>query len=153
MSNHFVIGLAVAAATGGLLGSAVRAQAPSTTTTTTAAASVTAGVYTADQAKRGQMVYGDACAKCHLDDLSGGATSPPLKGADFLSGWKGKSVGALFDEVRMTMPFDSPGSLTPAQYADVLAYVFSENKFPPGDKELDKDPAPLQQIKIEAPAP
>jgi mono/diheme cytochrome c family protein len=152
MSNHFVRGLVVAAATGGFLGSALRAQAPSTTTTTTTtAASVTAGVYTADQAKRGQAVYSDSCAKCHLDDLSGGATSPPLKGADFLSGWKGKSVGALFDEVRMTMPFDSPGSLTAAQYADVLAYLFSENKYPAGDKELDKDPAPLQQIKIEAP--
>jgi mono/diheme cytochrome c family protein len=148
MSNHFVLGLAVAAATGGFFGSALRAQAPATTTT---ASSVTAGVYTADQAKRGQALYGDSCAKCHLDDLSGGATSPPLKGNDFLSGWKGKSVGALFDEVRMTMPFDSPGSLTAAQYADVLAYVLSENKFPPGDKELDKDPAPLQQIKIEAP--
>jgi mono/diheme cytochrome c family protein len=151
-SHHFVIALAAAMVTGGLLGSAVRAQAPSTTTTTTTtAASVTAGVFTADQAKRGQTVYADACAKCHLDDLSGGATSPPLKGADFLSGWKGKTVGALFDEVRMTMPFDSPGSLTAAQYADVLAYVFSENKFPAGQKELDKEVAPLQGIKIEAP--
>ena len=61
------------------------------------------------------------------------------------------TVGALFDEVRMTMPFDSPGSLTPAQYADVLAYIFSSNSFPAGAKELDKDVAPLQQIKIEAP--
>jgi len=33
---------------------------------------------------------------------------PPLVGDDFLGGWKGKSVGDLFDEVRMTMPFDSP---------------------------------------------
>ena len=141
MSNRFFIALAAAMVTGGLFGSALRAQAPT---------SVTAGVFTAEQAKRGQMVYGDACAKCHLDDLSGGATSPPLKGDDFLGGWKGKSVGALFDEVRMTMPFDSPGSLTAAQYADVLAYIFSENKYPAGAKDLDKDPAPLQQIKIEA---
>jgi mono/diheme cytochrome c family protein len=142
MSTRFVIGLAVVVATGGFLGSALRAQAPT---------SVTAGVYTADQAKRGQMVYGDACAKCHLDDLTGGATSPPLKGDDFLSGWKGKSVGALLDEVKMTMPFDSPGSLTAAQYADVLAYILSENKFPAGPKDLEKDLTPLQQIKIEAP--
>jgi mono/diheme cytochrome c family protein len=141
MSNRFIIGLTVAVA-GGLLGSVLRAQG---------AASVTAGVYSADQAKRGQTVYGDACAKCHLDDLSGGATSPPLKGDEFLSGWKGKSVGALFDEVKMTMPFDSPGSLTAAQYADVLAYILSANKYPAGAKELQSDPAPLQQIKIEAP--
>src|SRR5262245_51956641 len=106
MNIRFITGLTVVALIGALLGSALRAQGPT---------SVTAGVYSADQAKRGQAVYSDSCAKCHLDDLSGGATSPPLKGDDFLSGWKGKTLGALFDEVRMTMPFDSPGSLTPAQ--------------------------------------
>ena len=142
MNIRFITGLAIAAATGGLLGSALGAQAPT---------SVTAGVYSADQAKRGQTVYNDSCAKCHLDDLSGGATSPPLLGNEFIGNWKGKTVGALFDEVRMTMPFDSPGSLTPAQYADVLAYMLSVNKFPAGEKELDKEPEPMQQIKIEAP--
>ena len=143
MQNRVLLGLTVVL-TGGLLGSALRlhAQAP---------ASVTAGVYTADQAKRGQTVYGDACAKCHLDDLSGGATSPPLVGDNFLGGWKGKTLGALFDEVKMTMPFDSPGSLTPAQYADVLAYILQSNKYPTGAKELDKEAGPLQGIKIEAP--
>ena len=151
MSSRFVIGLAAAAVAGGLWGSALRAQGQTTTTSTTAGGSVTDGVYTADQAKRGQAVYGDACAKCHLDDLSGGATSPPLVGNDLLGGWKGKSLGALFDEVRMTMPFDSPGSLTAAQYADVVAYLLQSNKYPAGEKELDKDPAPLQAIKIEPP--
>jgi mono/diheme cytochrome c family protein len=140
MSTRFFIGLTAVAITGGLLGAALRAQGPTT---------VTAGVYTAEQAKRGQTAYNDSCAKCHLDDLSGGATSPPLQGAEFLGNWKGKTLGALFDEVRMTMPFDSPGSLTAAQYADVVAYVLSANKFPAGSKEMDKDPAPLQQIKIE----
>lgn len=150
MNTRFVIGLAVAAATGGLFGSAVRAQGQ-TTTTTTAGGSVTAGVYTADQAKRGQTAYNDACAKCHLDDLSGGATSPPLVGNDFLNGWKGKNLGALFDTLKMTMPFDSPGSLTPAQYADVLAYMLQANKYPAGQKELDKEMAALQAITIEPP--
>ena len=143
MNTRFLIGLTIVAATGALLGSAVRAQAPAT--------SVTDGVYSAAQAKRGQTTYNDSCAKCHLDDLSGGATSPPLQGAEFLSNWKGKTLATLFDEIRMTMPFDSPGSLTPAQYADVLAYMLSTNKFPAGEKELDKDPAPMQTIKIEAP--
>jgi len=143
MNTRFLTGLAAVATTGALLGAAVRAQSPAT--------SVTAGVYSAAQAKRGQGVYNDSCAKCHLEDLSGGATSPPLQGAEFLGNWKGKTLGAFFDEVRMTMPFDSPGSLTPAQYADVVAYVLSANKFPAGEKDLDKEPAPLQNIKIEAP--
>jgi mono/diheme cytochrome c family protein len=151
MNARFVIALAAAAATGGLLGSALRAQGQSTTTT--AGATVASGVYTADQAKRGQAVYVEVCSKCHLDDLSGGPTSPPLVGDDFLGGWKGKTVGTLFDEVRTTMPFDSPGKLTPEQYADVIAYIFSANKFPAGDKELAHEMAPLEQIQIDARKP
>jgi mono/diheme cytochrome c family protein len=143
MSSRFVIGLAVAAATGGLLGSALRAQGQPAGTT------VTSGVYTSDQAKRGQAIYVDACAKCHIEDLSGGKDSPPLVGDDFLGGWRGKTVGDLFDEVRMTMPFDSPGKLTQEQYADVLAYIFSANKFPAGGTELAHDTAPLQKIQID----
>ena len=146
MNTRFVIGLAVAAASGGLLGSALRAQEQP------AGATVTSGVYTSDQAKRGQAIYVDACAKCHIEDLSGGKDSPPLVGDDFLGGWRGKSVGDLFDEVRMTMPFDSPGKLTAEQYSDVIAYIFSANKFPAGDKELDHDTAPLQKIQIVKPS-
>ena len=141
MIRRFVIGLAAVAVTGGLLGSALRAQDGAT---------VASGVYTADQAKRGQAFYVDACSKCHLEDLTGGKDSPPLAGDDFLNGWKGKTVAALFDEVRMTMPFDSPGKLTPEQYADVLAYIFSANKFPAGATELAHEVAPLQQIQIVA---
>jgi mono/diheme cytochrome c family protein len=149
MSSRFVIGLAVAAATGGLLGSALRAQGQPAAT---AGATVTSGVYTSDQAKRGQAIYVDACAKCHIEDLSGGKDSPPLVGDDFLGGWRGKTVGDLFDEVRMTMPFDNPGKLTAEQYSDVIAYIFSANKFPAGDKELDHDTAPLQKIQIVKPS-
>jgi mono/diheme cytochrome c family protein len=149
MNIRFVIGLAVAATTGGLLGSALRAQGQSATA---AGVTVTSGVYTSGQAMRGQAIYVDSCAKCHIEDLSGGKDSPPLVGDDFLGGWKGKSVGDLFDEVRMTMPFDSPGKLTAEQYSDVIAYIFSANKFPAGDKELDHDTAPLQKIQIVKPS-
>ena len=141
MSCRFVIGFGVSLAAGSLWGGTLGAQQ--------ASRSVSSGVYSADQAKRGQTLYMNECAKCHLDDLSGGKDSPPLVGDDFLNGWKGKTMGALFDEVRMTMPFDSPGKLTPEQYADLLAYLLSANKFPAGDKELEHDVAPLQAIRIE----
>jgi mono/diheme cytochrome c family protein len=149
MHTRFVIGFFAAAVTGALLGSAVRAQQSTTSTTTTAGGTLSSGVYTADQAKRGQAVYSDACSKCHLDDLSGGTGSPPLVGDEFLKGWTGKTVGALFDEVRMTMPFDNPGGLKAEQYADVIAYLFSANKFPSGSQELAHDVAPLQAIQID----
>ena len=146
MHTRFITGLAVIVATGALLGSVVGTQAP-----TPAPGTATNGLYTAAQAKRGETLYNDSCGKCHLDDLSGGASSPPLKGDDFLKNWNGKTLASLFDELRMTMPFDSPGSLTPAQYADVLAFMLSANKFPAGAQELNKDPAPMAQIKIQAP--
>jgi S-disulfanyl-L-cysteine oxidoreductase SoxD len=142
MNNRFIIALVSSAVVGGLMSSGLRAQQ--------GAASVSAGVYTADQAKRGQAVYSMSCANCHLEDLSGG-TSPPLAGMDFLNNWKGKTIGALFEQTKMTMPFDNPGGLTAAQYADVIAYILSMNKFAAADKELPSDAAPLQQITVDDP--
>jgi mono/diheme cytochrome c family protein len=139
MNSRFLIGLSVVVVAGAVCGSALKAQQ---------AVSVSSGVYTADQAKRGQAVYADACSKCHLEDLSGG-TSPPLAGNEFLGAWKGRTVGALFDQLKMTMPFDNPGGLMPAQYADIVAYMLNMNKFPAGDKELASEPAALQQITID----
>jgi mono/diheme cytochrome c family protein len=140
MTSRFVIGLA-AVGVGTIWGAALLAQQP--------AKMVSSGVFSADQAKRGQAVYMTECAKCHLDDLSGGKDSPPLVGNDFLSGWKGKTVGELFDEVRQTMPFDGPGRLTPEQYADVISFILSSNKFPAGMDELAHEVAPLKQIGID----
>jgi hypothetical protein len=59
-------------------------------------------------------------------------------------------VGAVFEQLQMTMPFDSPGGLTAEQYAEVLAYVLSVNKFPAGNKELAHEIPPLQQIVFDA---
>ena len=142
MNHRFVVGLAVAVVAGGLWGTALQAQQ-------TAAVSASSGVYTADQAKRGKAVYTESCEKCHLEDLTGG-TSPPLAGNEFLSAWKGRTLGALFEQIRMTMPFDSPGKLSAEQYADVLAYIFSANKYPTGTIELAHDVGPLQKIQIDA---
>lgn len=143
MTSRIAIGVTVAMIAGGISGSALRA-APQAS-----GSLVTSGVYTADQAKRGQATYVELCSKCHLEDLSGGKDSPPLVGNEFLGGWKGKTVAAFFEEVRMTMPFDAPGSLKPEQYIDVIAYLFSANKFPAGDKELANDSAALEQIKFQ----
>jgi cytochrome c len=138
MTSRFMIGLA---AVGAMWGVALTAQQPSKM--------VSSGVFSADQAKRGQTVYMAECSKCHLDDLSGGKDSPPLVGNEFLSGWKGKTLGELFDEVRQTMPFDSPGKLMPEQYADVIAFILSSNKFPAGSAELGHEVAPLKDIGID----
>ena len=46
--------------------------------------SVWDGVYSADQAKRGQERYNAQCASCHGQTLEGGESAPPLAGGEFL---------------------------------------------------------------------
>jgi mono/diheme cytochrome c family protein len=120
---------------------AIQAQQPSRSTRD--------GVYTDDQAKRGEAIYNQACAKCHGDQLTGGESAPPLAGGDFQSNWNGLTVGDLFERIRISMPADRVGSLTNAQNADVIAHILRSNQFPSGKTELDRQADVLKQIKFE----
>jgi S-disulfanyl-L-cysteine oxidoreductase SoxD len=111
--------------------------------------SVLQGVYTDEQRKRGQGVYADACASCHAAALTGADVVPALVGADFLGRWTGATAGELFERIRSTMPQDSPGSLSPQQYADIVALIFNKNRFPAGRTPLPDDDAALRMIRIE----
>lgn len=115
--------------------------------------SVWDGVYTEEQAKRGEEIYRKECAFCHGDTLVGGGGAAPLTGGTFLSNWNGLTVGDLFDRIRKTMPQGSLGKLTKQQDADVLAYLLSFNKFPVGKTELQKQVEFLREIRFEATKP
>ena len=117
------------------------------------ARSVWDGVYTEEQAKRGETVYRKECASCHADTLQGGGGAAPLTGGNFLSNWNGLTVGDLFDRIRKTMPQGAPGKLTKQQDADVLAYLLSFNKFPAGKAELSRQVEFLKQIRFESTKP
>lgn len=112
--------------------------------------SVWDGVYTKQQAARGQSAYREECLKCHAENLMGGEAAPALAGDEFLHKWNGKTAGDLFELIRKTMPSEDPGNLSRRQYADILAYILSVNEFPGGQKELESDTAPLNDIRIEA---
>jgi len=144
--NVRAAGLAIlgVAAIGGI-GSAVRAQEPTR--------SVWDGVYTEAQAKRGDAVYRQNCASCHGVALEGIETAGPLTGGRFTSNWNGVTVGDLLERVRVSMPHDRPGTLSRQQTADVLAYLFSVNRFPAGKTELARQTEILKQIKFEATKP
>jgi mono/diheme cytochrome c family protein len=111
------------------------------------------GVYTDAQAKRGEAVYAASCAGCHQPDLAGDGQAPPLAGKDFDMDWIDQSVGDLFERTRISMPADKPGSLTPSEVADVVAFLLSKDKFPAGAAELPADAAPLKAIKFVSPQP
>jgi mono/diheme cytochrome c family protein len=106
------------------------------------------GIFSAAQAKRGEMITGQRCAMCHNADLAGGQDGPPLVGSDVLQAWSGSSVGDLFDRIRTTMPADAPQSLSGQDTADILAFIFSQNKCPPGEQELPSNMEALKQIQI-----
>jgi mono/diheme cytochrome c family protein len=114
------------------------------------AASIWDGVYTEEQAKRGQSLYAQQCAFCHGDSLTDGTQAPPLAGDAFLASWKGNSLGALFEKTSTMMPSNDPGSLSKEQYADVLAYILSVGKAPAGKTELKGETELLKLIRIEA---
>lgn len=106
------------------------------------------GVYSAAQAKRGEAVYEKSCASCHAADLSGSGQASPLAGNDFNEGWNGQTLADLFDRIQTTMPADAPGSLKPAENADVIAFLLSKAEMPAGEMELAPDVAALKEIKF-----
>jgi hypothetical protein len=107
--------------------------------------SVWDGVYTEEQAKRGSPMYSE--------QWMGGEMAPPLATGDFIAGWDGLTVGDLFERIRISMPQNAPGSLSGQQNADILAFIFSANKFPAGQTELSSQGMALKDIKFEAKKP
>jgi mono/diheme cytochrome c family protein len=124
-----------------------RAQAPAETH------SVWDGVYTEEQAKRGEPIYQKECASCHGAMLTGGESAPALTGGSFQANWNGLTLGDLFDRIRKTMPQSKPGSLTRQQGADILAFMLSNNKFPAGKTELYRQSEMLKEIRFETKRP
>jgi mono/diheme cytochrome c family protein len=112
--------------------------------------SVWDGVYTEEQAKRGEQLYVQRCASCHGDKLSGGESAPPLAGGQFLSNWNGLTLDVLFERIRITMPTDNPAKVTRPAKADILAYVLSMNRFPSGKAELQYKAELMKEILIES---
>ena len=125
----------------------VRAQEPSESR------SVWDGVYTEEQARRGEAVYKKECGACHGEMLTGGESAPPLTGGAFQANWNGLTLGDLFERIRKTMPQSKPGSLTRQQGSDVLAFMLSMNKFPAGKTELYRQSEMLKEIRFETKKP
>jgi mono/diheme cytochrome c family protein len=109
------------------------------------------GVYTDEQATRGEALYGEHCARCHGATLQGnGEGAQPLTGPTFKSTWNGVSLGAMFDRVRLSMPQDKPGTMTRQQVADLLAFILRANKFPAGKTEVSRQTVLLNAITFQA---
>ncbi len=111
------------------------------------------GLYSQAQALRGKSIYLDECARCHSETLGGTEFGPAVVGDEFVSQWTGKSVGELFARIRETMPIDSPGRLSAARTADIVAFILKSNDYPAGEQALGSDMELLRNIRLKASAP
>lgn len=124
-----------------LLASSSAAQT-SPASTSTAVRGSGAGVYSAEQAARGQDVYIGQCRSCHVPDAHASTM--------FQSVWNGRTLADLYRYLREQMPKSEPGTLSDQEYLDVLAYMLRLNRMPPGDAELPADVEALKQIRFDA---
>lgn len=82
------------------------------------------------QAQRGELLYQQNCAACHLADLSGSFEAPNLADSSFRNNWSNRGMQEFLDMLRRTMPPQAPGSLNESQYQDVSAFLLSANAIP-----------------------
>lgn len=97
--------------------------------------------YTDEQATRGEGTFRRYCLECH--------TRADMANADFRAQWNGRSALDLFELIRSTMPESSPGALSRAEYADIVAYFLRINGVPAGRGALTADADGLQRARLD----
>ena len=105
--------------------------------------STASGVYSEAQAVRGRDIYLGSCKSCHAPESHTGEL--------FKSRWEGRALSDLFNYIRTEMPKNEPGSLSPQESADVLAYLLKLNRMPTGAADVATDSVALKAIRIETP--
>ena len=98
------------------------------------------GVYTAEQASRGEMTFRSSCGNCH--------GTAQFSGAEFRKLWTGRTAYELFDQLRNTMPLDNPGGFSAEEYTAVIAYLLSLNRYPAGASSLPATDAGLKLVRF-----
>ena len=107
-------------------------------------------IYSEAQALRGEELYQQYCSLCHGARLQGNPAAP-LTGEAFRGRWEdGKhTLDDLYYIIRSLMPNTAPGSLSKAQYADVVAYILKINNYPAGEVELVAKPAAMKTVILQ----
>lgn len=101
-----------------------------------------AGAFSAAQAARGEEKFKEVCVACHnIDEMAG---------ARFRSSWADQTAGDIFDFLSNAMPQGDPGSLTPEEYRNIIAFFLGRSGYPAGERELPSDKAELSKLRIVA---
>lgn len=107
------------------------------------------GIYTEEQAERGRQAYFQSCASCHGIRLNGGM-GPALTGQSFMSSRGSDTVKELFDYTKANMPLGLGGSLSDQTYADIIAFILSNNEHPAGGAELTAESEAMTATRVKA---
>jgi mono/diheme cytochrome c family protein len=92
------------------------------------------GIYTIEQAERGQGLVDEYCAVCHGKNLRGSQGAPAIAGVALLYLWDGRTLGELLETISTTIPPGQGGALTDQEYVDVLAIMLQRSDFPTGNE-------------------
>ena len=103
--------------------------------------SVSGGVYTIAQATQGEQTYFNICVACHPRGTYSTDT--------FKATWSGRPISDLFEAIKEKMPKSEPGSLTPEETVQVIAYILKINDVPAGQTELPTDVSALKKIRFD----
>lgn len=96
------------------------------------------GVFTEEQAERGEELYKTHCLACHDNRYF----RPVLRR------WEGQPLGVLYMVMITSMPESNPGALPLDEYADILAYILSLSRYDEGESVLPSTPEALNEITI-----
>jgi hypothetical protein len=117
------------------------ASAPAPSTTAAAPAAAEGGaLFTAVQADRGRDTFRAQCTECHF--------SGEFSDDQFKFKWSRRTAHDLYDFILTQMPESAPGSLTPAESAELTAYILRLNGLDEGGTPLPTDEAALSAISL-----
>ena len=105
------------------------------------------GVYSAEQATRGEAQFETHRMECHAGDLNPQNSASRLVGERFMDRWRDEKLGYLFNFVSTSMPRRAPASLTESVYLDIVSFLMRSNQFPAGSEPLTK--AAVENIQFE----
>ena len=106
--------------------------------------------FKAVQSVEGKRIYTEQqCAICHGENMRGSASAPALADPGFRQAWQGRTLGALFDCIKTTMPPGRGGSLSDNDYVHLIAAILEANGYPAGqDSSLLPDKRQLDRIQF-----
>lgn len=105
-------------------------------------ATVKDGVYTVEQAAAGKELYDQRCGACHNVDFY----------RNSFRNRNNQQLQFMFEEILVSMPADTPGSLMDSEYEVVFAHIMSLVGYPAGEVELNYANGSMADISIVPPA-